>query len=369
MKLKTLFILLVVPFIHYGQAFTVDYDTSLSEEINETSGLLFFNGFIFTINDSGNEPCIYQLDTLSGGIVKKIYVNGSSNHDWEALAQDDEFVYIGDIGNNDGNRTDLKIYKIRKDSLLYKDTVWVTDTINFVYGNQTDFNTNTNNTPFDAEAIICLNDTIILFSKNWTGNTTYMYKIPANADSCIILPYDSIQLSGMVTGADIYDSIVYICGYNHYLIPFVTLYDLHDNAIITLAISDSVGPGQMEGIAAGTTNNFFTTREKYTYNNNGNEYVLDPRLYRFSLHHNSNLPNMFSTHKCRINPNPANTTIYLSTPIQIKQITITGMNGKIYYKINTNTSKIDIKHLPKGTYIIRVIDINNNVCTHKLIKE
>ena len=368
MKIKVLFILLVIPFIHYGQTFSVDYDTSLTQEINETSGLIFFNGSVFTINDSGNEPYLYQLDTLSGEIVRKIYVNGS-NHDWEALAQDDEFVYIGDIGNNDGTRTDLKIYKIAKNAILSSDTVPINSIINFQYGNQTDFTPQPHNTPFDAEAIVCLNDTLILFSKNWTGNTTYLYKIPTDVDSCTVFPYDSLQLPGMVTGADLYDSTVYICGYNHYLIPFLSIYNLRTITVNNLPVSDSIGPGQTEGIATNSPNHLFITREKYTYTNNGNEYVFDARLYRFSLYQNPDLSPSLTINHCRINPNPAHTTIHLSIPAPIKQITITGINGQIFHQSSTGTDAINISSLPQGTYIVHITDIYNKTYIRKFIKE
>ena len=36
------------------------------------------------------------------------------NTDWEEISQDKDFIYIGDIGNNSGNRDDLKIYRAGK---------------------------------------------------------------------------------------------------------------------------------------------------------------------------------------------------------------------------------------------------------------
>ena len=41
-------------------------------------------------------------------------VNKEENVDWEDITQDETHIYIADFGNNNGNRTDLKIYKILK---------------------------------------------------------------------------------------------------------------------------------------------------------------------------------------------------------------------------------------------------------------
>jgi len=81
--------------------------------------------------------------------------------------QDKDYLYVGDFGNNlNGNRTDLKILRIRKNSVLVNPLK--IDTINFSYSNQTNFTpTGTNNTDFDCEAFIVASDSIYLFTKQW----------------------------------------------------------------------------------------------------------------------------------------------------------------------------------------------------------
>ena len=46
--------------------------------------------------------------------VRTIKIDNAKNDDWEELAEDDEFIYIGDFGNNNGKRKNLCIYIIRK---------------------------------------------------------------------------------------------------------------------------------------------------------------------------------------------------------------------------------------------------------------
>ncbi|MBL6943693.1 MAG: T9SS C-terminal target domain-containing protein, partial [Bacteroidales bacterium] len=86
----------------------------LPPEIQESSGLAYFNEKLWTINDSGGLPVIYAFDTIVGQIVQRIIVDNAINIDWESLATDDDYIYIGDFGNNLGNRDDLAIYIVSK---------------------------------------------------------------------------------------------------------------------------------------------------------------------------------------------------------------------------------------------------------------
>ena len=89
----------------------------------ESSGVIFFNNKLISHNDSGNENKLYEIDTISGEVVRTITIDNANNIDWEDIAQDASSIYIGDIGNNNGNRTDLKIYKISKTEYLSANNV------------------------------------------------------------------------------------------------------------------------------------------------------------------------------------------------------------------------------------------------------
>jgi hypothetical protein len=111
---------------------------TLPNNVNETSGLLFFDGKIITHNDSGGEPNLYEIDSLTGSLLRTIAINNASNIDWEAITEDETHIYIGDIGNNSGNRQDLCIYKILKTD-YEKNTTVDAEKISFSYEDQTDF--------------------------------------------------------------------------------------------------------------------------------------------------------------------------------------------------------------------------------------
>lgn len=75
-------------------------------------------GVLFTINDSGNEPVLFAIDT-TGAARGAWRVNGARNVDWEAAsigpcAPDGApvCVYIGDTGDNDDVRTTVSIYRV-----------------------------------------------------------------------------------------------------------------------------------------------------------------------------------------------------------------------------------------------------------------
>ena len=73
-------------------------------------------GVLFTINDSGNEPLLFALDT-SGADRGAWRVTGAKNVDWEALAVGPcgalaaSCVYIGDVGDNDAVRPTRTVYR------------------------------------------------------------------------------------------------------------------------------------------------------------------------------------------------------------------------------------------------------------------
>jgi hypothetical protein len=129
---------------------------------------------------------------------------------------------VGDFGNNDGSRRDLRIYKISKSDLI--DTVVVPEIIEFSYPDQTDFTPALYSTPFDCEAMISTGDTLQLFTKNWTGGETRIYKVPAVQGNHMAVLADSLTIDGQVT-ASAYSAVnhcLYLLGYYNF-IPFLCL--------------------------------------------------------------------------------------------------------------------------------------------------
>ena len=185
----------------------------LNTPILETSGLAFFDDQLWTHNDAGNEDKIYQIDTMTGEILQTVIIANSENTDWEDLAEDETHIYIGDFGNNGGDRTDLKIYKCLKSQLA--SGIATAEVIEFSYEDQTDFTSNNNNNDYDCEAFFFYNDSLHLFSKNWVDQQTRHYVIPSIPGTYVAPLRESMNVQGLITGADISDDgVVALIGYN-----------------------------------------------------------------------------------------------------------------------------------------------------------
>jgi len=175
----------------------------LSNQLKETSGLIHFDNGFWTFNDSGGKPEVYKVRSSDGRIIRTVVLDNANNVDWEDISQDDEHIYIGDFGNNWGNRKDLLIYKIRKRSIMAGEKVTIeAEIINFSYKDQHSFQNKNRSNNYDCESLICYNDHLILFSKNWVNGKTRMYKIPKNPGKYTAEPVAEFDVKGLVTGAD-----------------------------------------------------------------------------------------------------------------------------------------------------------------------
>ncbi len=140
---------------------------ALSGSLKESSALVLKGDFLLTINDSGNKPVIYVFDK-AGEISHQCYISNAINRDWEALVYDGkEHLFIGDIGNNQNNRKNLRVYKVHVDSVLNKNTASAI-TIKFHYDDQELFPPQKSERYFDAEAMVYNNDSLFIFTKNRT---------------------------------------------------------------------------------------------------------------------------------------------------------------------------------------------------------
>jgi hypothetical protein len=90
----------------------------LSRDIVESSGLALSRrnpGVLWTHNDSGHEPFLFAIDS-NGRTHGKVRVTGAELVDWEDMAlgpcDAGDCLFIGDIGDNLGNRDSISIYVV-----------------------------------------------------------------------------------------------------------------------------------------------------------------------------------------------------------------------------------------------------------------
>ncbi len=269
---------------------------TLPDDLQEISGMIYWNGKLYGHEDSGNEPIIYEMDAATGVISKRITLEVSIvNMDWEDITQDDNYIYVGDFGNNSGTRQDLRIFRVAKSLITAitgeSGTIAAADiaTINFTYSNQTDFTPHTNTTPFDCEAMIYHDGNLHLFTKGWDGNGTRHYVLPAtpgtqeathletfntgalritaatkaNDNAVILLGYETeFSISPIVLPRA---AIWIISGFNNYN----TIIETGNKRKVDLGLIVDVfgtrdGVGQVEGIVAMNQTKMLISNEYFT---------------------------------------------------------------------------------------------------------
>ena len=175
----------------------------LAFELNELSGIIKIDeNKYLTHNDGGDEPRLYELGS-SCLLSNNFILNGGVNKDWEAITQDGEYIYIGDFGNNSGNRTDLGVYKISKTELS-SDSLEMDTYLLFNYSDQKTYDSG-NSHNYDCEAMVSIEDKILLFTKNRANLRTNVYELDKYAVDQSLSIITDFDTEGLVTDA-IYNS-------------------------------------------------------------------------------------------------------------------------------------------------------------------
>lgn len=202
MKLTHLIILSFI-FLARGFGEGLPMQTTLDSSVNESSGLLMIDGKLITHNDSDETPELFEINKKTGAVERSVYVKNVKNHDWEDIAADKDYIYIGDFGNNLGNRENLMVYKISKKEYhnTENDTV-VAEKIEFNYATQTNYNPARYSSNFDAEALISYKDNLYIFTKNWDDKNTDIYKLSKEPGNYTAEKIDTIETNGLITGAE-----------------------------------------------------------------------------------------------------------------------------------------------------------------------
>jgi hypothetical protein len=258
---------------------------TLGAVLFEISGLEWAGGSLWAMNDAGGLPAIYRIDTLTKAIFQTVTLAGATNVDWEDLAFDGTYFYIGDFGNNaNGARSNLKIYKFPISAIAdYTSNPFDTveseliEVIHFVYSDQPQppIRSSLNSTEYDCEAMIVDGGKIHLFTKNWVHNSTTHYIINSLVSgSYVALPVETLATDYLVTSADnsAEKNIIVLLGYqnidlgNHFV---HILSDYSSGSYFNgnkrrIDLPNAVAMGQSEGIAFKNGNYGFISNEKLT---------------------------------------------------------------------------------------------------------
>ena len=244
-------------------------------KINETSGLEYYNNNFLTHNDSGGETILYEINK-EGNIVDEHFIeNCGENNDWEDITADSKHIYIANSGNNYGNRQNLAVLILDKESDFE-----CTGQIQFKYKNQVNFE-NRNRHPYDSEGIISVGDELILFSKDRENLITELYSLPKMPGSYEIESIYSYSVNSLITGADYNEKLklVALVGYDFnwnqyfYKISNFDLSNIDQTVIEKFKIP--IGKAQIEAVKIIDESSFWITSE-----DEGNGL---PRLFKFKI--------------------------------------------------------------------------------------
>lgn len=259
MKNPLILIALFLMFSTYSQKLTKDI--SLSKKIDETSGLEIINGQFITHNDSGGDPKLYYLDK-KGKIVFERTLEGVKNNDWEDITKDDQFIYVANMGNNFDNRKNLSIVKTPIDPSSNK-----AELIEFIYPEQVDFTTGYLQSQYDAEALITIDDYLIILTKNKLKKITEIYALPKIAGKYEAKKIGSLNTQSIITGGD-YDpetKLLALTGtliFNEYYILKIQDFDLEIKEDYKIDMYEiPIGTTQVEAIKIIDSNTFWITSE------------------------------------------------------------------------------------------------------------
>ena len=375
-KSSFLFLLILLnSFLGQSQISDFKEKFELPTIVEETSGLLFLDGKIVTHNDSGDTSNLYEIDSLTGNLLRTININNVSNVDWEDLADDETYIYVGDFGNNNGTRTDLKIHRILK-SDFKNNTSISAEIISFSYEDQTNFN-NSNSHNFDAEAFVIYENSILIFTKNRGDFKTNVYKIPKTIGNHIGVKVSSANVAGLITGAT-YNGNFLLCGYDGNLIPFLIQIsydrapgdDIFSSGFTKEFLTTQLGQGsQVEAITSFKLGKYYISREFFSTSVAGTEVTFPQKLYEFtdtrdlllSIDKN-NLENF------KVYPNPTSNKLNLNSNKTIKKVSLFNIVGEKILSFNSNQKQINISNLSKGIYILRIQFEDHKSAVRKIIK-
>lgn len=260
----------------------VSWVGTLPESIGESSGLLLIGNRFVTHNDSGNTPELFVLDTTSLEVVRRVRIANADNTDWEDLAQDASYIYIGDIGNNLGTRRDLKVLRISREDFSGSDIVEA-EVISYAYEDQTSFDA-AQYSDWDAEALLAGPDSLYVFTKQWQGGETVAYRIPKQPGNYQALRTAVYPADGLITGASQIpgQQAFMLLGYSGQLQPFLLSvsgdYPMSGNSSQIEKIQLDIPFGQAEGITVLPSGVAYLSTEAFS----NNLLSLPPGVFRYA---------------------------------------------------------------------------------------
>ena len=234
-------------------------------------------------------------------------------------------------------------------------------TISFAFADQADFSPANFATPYDCEAFFCWQDSLHVFTKDWVNGRTKHYVFSANPGHYDVLPRDSFEVEGLITGATIAeDGVIGLLGYNALESFIWLLFDYSSSAIFS---------GNKRKIDLGT----FTTlgqTEGITFSRPGEGYLASEELFYFTAQHISfssgqwtaPQPTMTSYSSSSSSvyffPNPFSTYLQIErTTEDIQELILYDLDGRLIKGPVFPAADVfrwNLRDLSPGNYVLRI---------------
>lgn len=332
---------------------------ALNPIIFESSGLVWTDGQLWTHNDSGDPPDIYCIDTTDGHTLQTVIVDNYPNVDWEDITADSNYIYVGDHGNNSGDRTDLKVLKIAKADIGSGSTVHVNaQAISFSYTDQTSFTPSSTHN-FDCEALISIKDSLYIFTKDRGDNQTRVYKMPKVPGTYALTPYTSYNVGGLITGADYNPAtnqvvlVGYKSGHTYSFLWYLSEFtgDMFFSGNKRRIEIGSSSEWQTEGVAWLSDNRLFISCED----------TGPPPASLYVTNDNFNTTGFKEVNQAQsllISPNPVSETLSIDFNGISGRYQVRNMSGQILMTglVTKGPNEIDVKNLTPGNYVFEARD-------------
>ncbi len=354
-------------------AITPTVKGTLPSSIAECSGMAYTGGSSFwTHNDGYGDENLYKVSN-TGTLSRTVEVLGAVNHDWEDLAQDKDrnYLFIGDFGNNDCDRQNLRIYRIPHPSNISASSV-TAEVINFSYPDQTQWPSPWLN--FDVEGFFHFNGKLYLFTKPDLDAIGYtkMYRLSDQPGTHVATLVDSFYTNDRPTSADISPdgtSMIIMANSRIHLFRNFVGDDFFGGQYTKISITG--GWTQKEGISFWSNNEIYLSDED---NGSGAKlYYIDmspwiPAAVTTGINGEEKSKDAVAL------PNPANSffNIRFTSPVltscELKLFDLTGKEVRnIKADAGTSALHIETSAIPAGIYFYKLYADNREIRTERLV--